>query len=129
MYLYEYICVVAVLELDSHPDHNKGPDQALCVCPKTHPIDLWSINTTERTTNPLIARPLSVYGNELSQFLDILRHFPSYDYCSRVTDIAAVGLFFNIFVMTWQCYKIIGLLIYLLFDNHCKMNYIPTLLY
>ena len=37
------ICInlwgVAVLELDSHPDHNKGPGQVPCVCPKTHPID------------------------------------------------------------------------------------------
>ena len=33
------LCGVAVLELDSHPDHNKGPDHASCDCPKTHPID------------------------------------------------------------------------------------------
>ncbi len=30
---------VAVLELNSNPDHNKGPDHAACACPKTHPID------------------------------------------------------------------------------------------
>ncbi len=24
---------IAVLELDSHPDHNKGPDHAPCACP------------------------------------------------------------------------------------------------
>ncbi len=30
---------VAVLELDSHLDHNEGPDLASCACPKTHPID------------------------------------------------------------------------------------------
>ncbi len=30
---------VAVLELDSHPDQNMGPDHAPCACPKTHPID------------------------------------------------------------------------------------------
>ncbi len=30
---------VAVLELDSYPDNNKGPDHALCGSPKTHPID------------------------------------------------------------------------------------------
>ncbi len=30
---------VAVLELDSHPDHNKGPDHAPCACPMIHPID------------------------------------------------------------------------------------------
>ncbi len=30
---------VTVLELDSHPDHNKGPDHKHCACPKTHPID------------------------------------------------------------------------------------------
>ena len=29
----------AVLEFDSHPDHNKGADHAPCACPKTHPID------------------------------------------------------------------------------------------
>ena len=29
----------AVLELDSYPDHNKGPDHAPCACPETHPID------------------------------------------------------------------------------------------
>ena len=37
-----FICMnlwgVAVLELDSYPDHNKGPDYAPCPCPKTHPI-------------------------------------------------------------------------------------------
>ncbi len=27
---------VAVLKVDSHPDHNKGPDHAPCVCPKIH---------------------------------------------------------------------------------------------
>ena len=31
--------VVAVLVLDSNPDHNKGPDHAPCACPKTHPKD------------------------------------------------------------------------------------------
>ncbi len=30
---------VAVLELDSHPDHNMGPDYTHCACPKTNPID------------------------------------------------------------------------------------------
>ncbi len=30
---------VAVLELYSHPDHNKGPDNAPCAGPKTHAID------------------------------------------------------------------------------------------
>ena len=30
---------VAVLELDCHPDLNKGPDYAPCACPYTHPID------------------------------------------------------------------------------------------
>ena len=30
---------VAVLELGSHPDHNKGPNHAHCACPMTHPID------------------------------------------------------------------------------------------
>ena len=30
---------VAVLELNSHPDHNKGPDHAPCAGPKTHLID------------------------------------------------------------------------------------------
>ena len=29
----------AVLELDSHPDHNKGPDQAPSAGLWTHPID------------------------------------------------------------------------------------------
>ncbi len=37
------ICIykrgVAVLELDSHPDHNKGPDHKPNACPKNHPID------------------------------------------------------------------------------------------
>ncbi len=39
-----YVCIcmnilgVVVLELDSHPDHDKGPDRAPSVCPKTHPI-------------------------------------------------------------------------------------------
>ncbi len=31
---------IAVLGLDSHPDHNKGPGYAPCACPKTHPIDI-----------------------------------------------------------------------------------------
>ncbi len=33
---------VVVLELDSHPDHNKGLDYAYCVCTKTHPINQLS---------------------------------------------------------------------------------------
>ncbi len=39
MYLYESMRDVAVIELDSHPDHKKGPDQAPCACLKTHPLD------------------------------------------------------------------------------------------
>ena len=31
--------LVVILELGSHPDHNKGPDDAPCACPKTYPID------------------------------------------------------------------------------------------
>ncbi len=31
---------IAVFELDSHPEHCKGPDHAPCACPKTHPIDI-----------------------------------------------------------------------------------------
>ncbi len=30
---------VAVLELDSHPDHNRRPDNVPCAFQKTHPID------------------------------------------------------------------------------------------
>ncbi len=30
---------VAVPELDSHPDRNKGPYHAPCTCPQTNPID------------------------------------------------------------------------------------------
>ncbi len=32
MYLYVSMGCVAVLELDSHPDHKKGQDCAPCVC-------------------------------------------------------------------------------------------------
>ncbi len=31
-----YLWGVALLELDSHLDHNKGPDQVPCACPKTN---------------------------------------------------------------------------------------------
>ncbi len=31
-----FLCGVVVLELDSHPGHNKGSDRAYCACPKTH---------------------------------------------------------------------------------------------
>ena len=30
---------VAVLELDSQPDHIKRPDHVPCACPETHPIN------------------------------------------------------------------------------------------
>ena len=30
---------VTVLDLDSHPDHNKGPDHSPRAGPKTHQID------------------------------------------------------------------------------------------
>ncbi len=30
---------VTVLELHSHPNHNKEPDQAPCPCSNTHAID------------------------------------------------------------------------------------------
>ncbi len=33
------LCGVAVFELDSYPNRNKGPDYAPYACPKTHPID------------------------------------------------------------------------------------------
>ncbi len=36
----KYVSVgVVVLELESHPDHNKGLDHAPCAWSKTHPID------------------------------------------------------------------------------------------
>ena len=59
----------AVLELDSHPDHNKGPDQAPCACPETNPID--SQTTTYNSRQPTIRlynlclEVLTVHGNEL----------------------------------------------------------------
>ncbi len=34
-----YLWGVAVLKLDSHRDHNKGPHHAPCAGPKTHLID------------------------------------------------------------------------------------------
>ncbi len=37
--IFMNLCGVAVLELDSHADHIKGPDHAPCACPKNHPID------------------------------------------------------------------------------------------
>ncbi len=37
--VYMNVWGVAVIELDNHPDHNKGPDLAPSACPKTHPID------------------------------------------------------------------------------------------
>ncbi len=59
--MYVCICmniwVVAVLELVSHPDHNKGPRHAPCACPKTYPID--PSHTTLQATNSFIPRPLS----------------------------------------------------------------------
>ncbi len=33
-----YLWGVAVLEHDSHPDHNKGPDHTPCACPKNNPM-------------------------------------------------------------------------------------------
>ena len=33
-----FLCGVVVLELESHPGHNKGSDHAFCACPKTY----WS---------------------------------------------------------------------------------------
>ncbi len=36
---YMNIWGVAVLELDSHPGNNKGPDHAPCAGPYTHPLD------------------------------------------------------------------------------------------
>ncbi len=39
-----YVCismnvwVVAVLELNRNPGHNKGLEHTPCICPKTHPI-------------------------------------------------------------------------------------------
>ncbi len=50
---------VAVLELDSHLDHNKGLDHAHCACPKTND----SSHTNQQTINPLIAQPLSGVSN------------------------------------------------------------------
>ncbi len=35
-----YLWGVAVLELDSHPEHNKGPDYAPCSCPTVHGNEL-----------------------------------------------------------------------------------------
>ena len=50
-----YICMnvwgVAILKLDSHPDHNKGPDH--------RPQIIDPSDTTQQKTNALIARPLS----------------------------------------------------------------------
>ena len=31
---------VTVLELDCHPDHNKGPDYVPCPCPQTHNLEI-----------------------------------------------------------------------------------------
>ncbi len=44
---------VAVIELKSHPDHNKVPDHAPCACPNTQPTD--HIHTIKQTTSPKIA--------------------------------------------------------------------------
>ena len=52
-----YLWGVAILELDSHPDHNKGPDQRTMRSSKEHPID--PSHTTYHTTNRLIARIMS----------------------------------------------------------------------
>ncbi len=41
---------VAVLELDSHPEHSKGSDPPPSTCPLTHPL--------HTIYNPLIARPV-----------------------------------------------------------------------
>ncbi len=63
-------CHVVVLEFDSHPEHNKGPDHATCAGLQTHLIYHSSqpnYNIKYQTTNPLIVRYLfgTVHGNEL----------------------------------------------------------------
>ncbi len=52
---------VAVLELDSRPDHNKGPDQRtlhLSKDPSYTYMILDPSHTKQQTTNLLIVRPL-----------------------------------------------------------------------
>ena len=50
MYLYD-LWGVKVLELDSHPDLNKGPDLTPYACPKTNPIH-YSISHTKPDNQP-----------------------------------------------------------------------------
>ncbi len=55
---------VAVLELDSHPDHNKGPDHAPCDCPKTHPKDA-SIWHSSNRYNIFIVLAMTLFGSSI----------------------------------------------------------------
>ena len=50
---------VVIHELDSHSDHNMGPNHAPCACAKTNPKDLDPSHSLLQKTNPFIARPLS----------------------------------------------------------------------
>ncbi len=54
---------VAVLELDSHAYHKKGPDYTPCPCLKNHQMYIDHSHTAWQTTNPLIAQPLSASPN------------------------------------------------------------------
>ena len=89
---------VAVNELDSHPDHNKGPHpRTLCHSPKTHPLHIDPSHTVEQTINPLISQHLSYSPN----FALLPLFGPSYSsYCHyylHTTDIAALDTTFNVF--------------------------------
>ncbi len=55
---YVYLGCWAVLELDSHPDHEKGPDPHTLYKFLRHIPFKDPNNTTLQATNPLIERPL-----------------------------------------------------------------------
>ena len=63
--LDEYMNIWSVAVLDSHPEHNKGPDhaQALVHRPIPHRSLILAVLQHTIATNPLIVRPLSGSSN------------------------------------------------------------------
>ncbi len=62
-----YLWRVVVLELDSHPDQNKGPGHAPCACLKTHSIDHRSYPYYLADQQPFDCTTF-MHGNEFSIF-------------------------------------------------------------
>ncbi len=61
----QYLSSIATLTTTRVQTHES------CACPKTNTLYPSKVLTTPQTTNTLIARPMSWYGNELRLFRDV----------------------------------------------------------